>query len=65
MFADIVLHQLGQQIGFEIRSVYARETINENIVTEPWMWLGNVLWVDHRAADDVLEIVSTFGMEIA
>lgn len=41
----------------------ARQWLDENVVAEPWQWLGGALAVDHRFARDILAELVDAGFE--
>lgn len=64
---DVYLRNQGTVIGFYPRTPLADEVFAENLETEPWQWLGGVLWVGHREAQGLHEYLRTehgltFGM---
>jgi hypothetical protein len=42
----------------------ARRWIDENVVSEPWQWLGDALCVDIRCARDLIDEIAAAGFEI-
>jgi hypothetical protein len=43
----------------------ARKWIDENVVSEPWQWLGGALCVDHRCARDLTDEIAAAGFVLA
>jgi hypothetical protein len=54
----------GSVVGFKPVSEAALDWINENVESEPWQWLGNALWVDHRMAQPLLDGIIEAGFEV-
>lgn len=43
----------------------ARRWLDENIVAEPWQWLGGALAVEHRCARDIIPELIDAGFAIS
>ena len=39
--------------------------IDENVVSEPWQWLGGALCVDRRCARDLTDVIAAAGFGLA
>lgn len=49
---------------FEPITDEAREWIVESISFDDWQWVGNALGVDHRLADEILQIMIDDGFRV-
>jgi hypothetical protein len=48
-------------VGFTMLSDDAKQWLDENVETEGWQWLGNILWVDMRSAQQLINaLMDTF-----
>ncbi len=63
--ADIIVNDQGSVVTFQPVSVAAKEWFNDNVEAEDWQWLGPVLGVDHRMAQNLLDGLVNEGFEIA
>lgn len=61
---DIEIINQGSLIGFNLISDAAREWFADNVEAEGYQWMGNVLYVDHRFADAIIEGVRDAGLTI-
>jgi hypothetical protein len=61
---DILIDHEGSLVGFHLLSIAAQEWFNENVASEPWQWMGNILWVDHRYAADLFRVLEEEGFAI-
>ena len=43
----------------------ALKWIDENVVSEPWQWLGGALCVDLRYARDLTDEIAAAGFDLA
>ena len=43
----------------------AAKWIDENVVSEPWQWLGGALCVDRRYARDLTDEITAAGFDLA
>jgi len=43
----------------------ARQWLDENVVSEPWQWLGGALCVDIRCARNLIDEIAAEGFEIS
>lgn len=50
---DVEVIDTGSVIGFWPKTESAEEWFAENVYSEPWQWMGPVLYVDHRCAADL------------
>jgi hypothetical protein len=63
--ADFQIANHGSIISIKPVSEAARTWIDENVVSEPWQWLGGALCVDIRCARDFIDEIATDGFEIS
>lgn len=62
---DLQIHYGGSVCGFEPLSPAARDWLDENVESEGWQWLGNILWVDDRFGGDLQWGAEDAGLVIA
>jgi hypothetical protein len=62
---DFRIADHGSIISIKPVSEAARTWVNENIVSEPWQWLGGALCVDVRCARDLIDEIAIQGFEIS
>jgi hypothetical protein len=43
----------------------ACQWLDDNVVAEPWQWLGGALCVEHRFARDIVTEITDAGFEIS
>jgi hypothetical protein len=60
----ILINESGSLIGFTTHTDAANEWFADNVAADAWQWLGNTLWVDHRAAPAVANGLVAAGLEI-
>lgn len=58
---DFVVTDQGTVIGFQPLTDGARQWTDEHVHSEPWQWMGNILWVDHRMAGGLLDGIESEG----
>lgn len=63
--ADLLVRDEGTVVVFRPATDAAKEWVAENIVSEPWQWLGGRLAVDHRYADSIIQSAAYDGLEVA
>lgn len=61
---DVTVHNEGSVFGFQLSSTGAREWVQANVATEGWQWMGNTLYVDHRHAGELAEILMGAGFDV-
>jgi hypothetical protein len=62
---DVFVTDNGTTWSFEVLTDTAKEFIDENLHTEPWMWLGNkTLVVDHRMSTGVYNVLASEGLAL-
>jgi hypothetical protein len=61
---DVRIINEGIIIGFQPITAIAKEWFDENVQSERWQWLGNVLGIDHRYAEDIIAALAEAGMEV-
>lgn len=52
----------GSLVGFYPHSDEAKQWIADNVASESWQWMGSVLWVDHRPAQDLINALQQEGL---
>ena len=62
---DFQIADHGSIISVKPVSEAARTWIDENVVFEPWQWLGGALCVDIRCACDLINELAAQGFEIS
>jgi hypothetical protein len=63
--SDFQIADHGSIISIKPVSEAARTWIDENVVSEPWQWLGGALCVDIRCARDFIDGIAAEGFEIS
>jgi hypothetical protein len=61
---DATVNNEGTVVQFVLHTEAAREVIDAHVETEPWMWLGNTLVVDHRYASGLISLLQSHGLEV-
>jgi hypothetical protein len=61
---DVRIINQGSMIGFVPITLAAKAWFDEYVHSESWQWLGNVLWVDHRFAQDIIAGLTEEDMEL-
>ena len=62
---DFQIADHGSIISIKPVSEAARTWVDENVVSEPWQWLGGALCVDTRCARDLINELAAEGFEIS
>jgi hypothetical protein len=62
---DFLIADHGSIVSIMPISDAALKWIDENVVCEPWQWLGGALCVDHRCARDLIEEIAAAGFDLA
>lgn len=62
MSADISVVDQGSVIGFSGVSEDGGAFLLEALDSEPWQWMGETLWVDHRVAQGVIGAIDDAGL---
>ena len=62
---DFQIADHGSIISIKPVSEAARTWVDENVVSEPWQWLGGALCVDTRYACDLINELAAEGFEIS
>lgn len=65
MAIDCEFTRDGSMIGLFPRSDAAEAWIADNVESEPWQWLGPILWIDHRTAGAIAAGMAADGLDIA
>ena len=63
--SDFQIAYDGSIISIKSVSEAARTWVNENVVSEPWQWLGGALCVDIRCAIVLVDEIAAEGFEIS
>jgi hypothetical protein len=42
----------------------AQEWFADNVASEPWQWLGPVLYVEHRLAESLIDGLASAGLVV-
>jgi hypothetical protein len=59
---DIQIINSGSVVGFQPNTEAGRAWINDEVQAEPWMFMGRVLYVDHRQAAALIEAAICDGI---
>jgi len=59
----IVVH--GSILLIEPLSEAAREWLDDNVVSEPWQWLGGALCTDHRIGGNLVAEIAAAGFDFS
>jgi len=59
---DVRVIDSGSLVGLHILTDEAEAWIADNVASEGWQWMGNILWVDHRMAGPVIEGMQAGGL---
>ena len=63
--SDFQIADHGSIISIKPVSEPARLWIDENVVSEPWQWLGGAVCVDVRCARHLVDEIAAQGFEIS
>ncbi len=63
MAKDFEIINGGSLCGIVPMREEAQDWIDENVETEGWQWMGNVLYIDWRFAEDLIEGIHDAGFE--
>jgi hypothetical protein len=61
---DVRVIQEASLVGLQALTDEARSWVADNVASEPWQWLGSVLWVDARMAVAVIEGMQADGLKL-
>ena len=61
---DVRVYSDSTLVGFQPVSDAAREWFAENVESEPWQWMGGVLWCDARPAQALVEGLAAEGFNL-
>jgi len=61
---DVKVINQGSLIGIMPRNRRADTWLEECCSSEPWQWLGNVLYIDARMAGDVISAMIEDGLNL-
>ena len=62
---DFLIANHGSIITIRPVSEAAQQWLDENVVSEPWQWLGGALCVDHRCARDLVTEIAAAGFDLS
>jgi hypothetical protein len=63
--SDFQIADHGSIISIKPVSEAARQWVDENVVWEPWQWLGGALCVEVRCARNFVDEIAAQGFEIS
>ena len=63
--SDFQIADHGSIISIKPVSEAARAWVEENVVSEPWQWLGGALCVDIRCARTLIDEMAAEGFDIS
>jgi hypothetical protein len=63
--SDFQIADHGSIISIKPVSDAARQWVAENVVSEPWQWLGGALCLDVRCARHLVDEIAAQGFEIS
>lgn len=61
---DLRIRNHGTVVTLEPVSERGRSWMDDNLVTEPWQWLGSTLGIEHRLAPSVVQSAICDGLEV-
>jgi hypothetical protein len=61
---DFQIADHGSIISIKAVSEAARSWVDDNVISEPWQWLGGALCVDIRSARTLVDEIAAQGFEI-
>jgi hypothetical protein len=61
--SDFLIADHGSIVTIAPISDAAKEWLDENVVSEPWQWLGGALCVGHRCAGDLIDAIEIAGFD--
>ena len=62
--ADLLVLNDGTLVGLQPLTEASHDWLYDHAQTEPWQWLGGVLWLDHRSAEALTEALSADGFTL-
>ena len=63
--SDFQIADHGSIISIKPVSEAARQWVDENVVSEPWQWLGGALCVNVRCSRQLVDEIAAQGFEIS
>lgn len=60
--SDVRVLKDGAMVGLEMLTDEAEAWVADNVATQPWQWLGKVLWIDERLSVAVVEGMQAEGL---
>jgi hypothetical protein len=61
---DIRVLDDGTVVGFQPLTESARDWVAKHVAAEPWQWMGEILWVDHRLANMLATGMAEAGLAL-
>lgn len=62
---DVTVNDQGTVVAFTLNTEAATDWVREEVLTEPWQWLGmSTFAVDHRYAELLIEAMRASGLEV-
>ena len=62
---DLLIRDEGSVVTFQPVTADGRRWIDENVISEPWQWLGGTLGVSWRSAAPIIEGAVGAGLEVS
>jgi len=62
--ADVRVINDGTMVGLHVMSDEAENWVSKNVASEPWQWLGRILWLDARMAAPVINGMQEEGLDL-
>jgi hypothetical protein len=59
---DVRIIQQGSMVGLHMLTDEAEAWFADNVASEPYQWMGKILWVDQRTALPVVEGLQAAGL---
>jgi hypothetical protein len=61
---DIRVLDDGTVVGFQPLTESARDWVAKHVAAEPWQWMAEILWVDHRLANMLATGMAADGLAL-
>ncbi len=62
---DVEVTRDGSLIGFRPIGDDADKWFDDNVESEGWQWLGSVLWIDYRFANQIIDGLEGDGLTVS
>jgi hypothetical protein len=62
--ADVRVINSSDMIGLHIMSDEAQQWVSKNIHTDPWQWMGDILWMEATSAEPVMLHMQEDGLAL-